>query len=116
MRKLPDKLILALARYYNQRTQANAWRLGKALQDLCLYAGVGSFHDHYSGKQQPQFDKQGCLDRINAITRQCGIHFAATAGTFWFTKKCRNGEVVFQVNESNYLDSGKRIYKRRESK
>ena len=108
--KLHDKVILALARYYDGCRKVHEWYFDKALREVCHHSGVSASFNGPT-KEPPEWDRQAAIDLIVKTAKECGIHLnSASAGTFWFFKNYPKGYVQFRVNKSNYLDSGTRTY------
>ena len=106
MKRLNDKMILAMARYYFNRQQQNDWINLNALSKMAPYCG---FTMNHSQKEMPKWDKEGDLHKINELANKEGWHFQACAGTMWFSRwgnKTKTLTHSFECNESNYLDGG----------
>jgi hypothetical protein len=78
-------MLLSIARYYFHREEAIA-------------------------KNKPiktKWDKKADLDNIAAESEKFGWSFEACAGTFWFSRTKKNGEILTMMcNNTNVFDGG----------
>lgn len=84
--KLPNKLLLAIARYYINRSS----------HDKTVYSGTGYKLVETAASK---WDKEADLDFIDKNCPE-GISHSAISGTFWFSK----GKKRIEINESNFCE------------
>ena len=110
MKKIPDALIIAVAKYYHARSLENKAKAKLALEDLKWY--LGGTKTWSSADKIPVFDKEACLKHIGDVAKKHNLGWLAVAGTFWFTNS--KGKSL-EVNESNYLVGGTKTLEKKKS-
>lgn len=103
MKNLPDKIIIALARYYHNRLEANKESARRGLESIqWLINGNVS----YSTKTEKTWDKDKDTDHIFDVAKKLGWDSYRVAGTFFFTYESAYYRTDIQCDEKNYLDGG----------
>lgn len=111
MKQLPDKLKLAIARYYVTRAAHKQPAIRGLWQELSLLV-IGSATS--ASIKEVSFDKDAILKNIEAVAHKYKFGFSACAGTMWFRRRLRSGNVLmFEIHEFDYLDSGARTIAKR---
>lgn len=112
MKQLPDKLKIAIARYYMGHDTAAKPSLIDAIQKLTFHI-VGSVTIP-ARTAVPTFDKDKAREHISEVAAKCGFTYSQAGGTMWFHRALPSGNTLrFMVNEDDYLDSGQRFIQKR---
>ena len=109
IKKLPDKIMLVLAKYYMSRNRANSFNAKKKYKELgYAITGCGTFSSN-DDKAGPVFEKDAILDELREVAQKLNWGWSTIAGTFWLDHKLSSNSCVqFKVDEDNWLEGGKR--------
>ena len=93
--KLNDRILVATAAYFLGRRKANDY---ECLRATAPVAAAEEFGVEVGAKV---WDKHAAL---KALTAACGktYRFVASAGQFWFVRRCGSGDAVITMNEKSW--------------
>lgn len=102
--KIPDKIKLALARYFHGRRQVNEWKAREGLQRIKWLLGEGMV---LASKDNPcpVWDKQAAFTHVEKACADAGWCVSAVAGSFSLNRRGK-GQRWIICDESNYLNDG----------
>ena len=80
MKTIPDKLILAVARYYHGRDAEANFHARVALETVNRYVRGSS---QWVSGEAPTWDKMAALKVIDDVVKPLKISVQSSAGTFW---------------------------------